>query len=512
MIKNYTQDAKQRCLSLIDADVEDIWNDIETVPEDTDADKWKKKLRTIADEYVLSSRFALMRIFLAAPGAQLLDSNDPERGFITVLSDGSVCRVENITAEHARQMTKEELDSLEHLLADRVATQSGHGQERDPLLIKKALFPVQKKTTLLTSKEALELGHALQLTLTDMEWFLLRVLDVEDGFSYNTSNDLIEAYGFLTKISSDEVDVIKAAYKERYGGVRKLVCDDKEEDWTRDAGGSLPEKVQEWSAYNVDNRNEAFLEWLGQKAAYLDLPSQKALRIYRNLAVYTYNLAIREEAPPDVDKKPKLRENGKKETDFLCCVREITQDEDYADATVEKLFDNGCISLAKCKSVADTLLLENLNFTFSNQKDKTKAWHVIQVMTDGRMTISGGVNASRTRVRDILAGEIERIEKSDLLYLLWFLSNLCWFDGKDHLKSADIKSRLSDFIDAAELCLNEAGLPGFYPPHLIEQSMMLSTISAFAGTEKCDPAETYESVCSSLIIPKAKAPKPKKIK
>ena len=162
MIENYTRDAKQRCLSLIDADVEDIWNDIETVPEDTDADKWKKKLRTIADEYVFSSRFALMRIFLAAPGAQLLDSNDPERGFVTVLSDGSVCRVENITAEHARQMTKEELDSLEHLLADRVAAQSGHGQERDSLLIKKALFPVQKKTTLLTRKEALELGHALQ--------------------------------------------------------------------------------------------------------------------------------------------------------------------------------------------------------------------------------------------------------------------------------------------------------------------------------------------------------------
>lgn len=67
MIENYTRDAKQRCLSLIDADVEDIWNDIETVPEDTDADKWKKKLRTIADEYVFSSRFALMRIFSLPP-------------------------------------------------------------------------------------------------------------------------------------------------------------------------------------------------------------------------------------------------------------------------------------------------------------------------------------------------------------------------------------------------------------------------------------------------------------
>ena len=64
MIKNYTQDAKRRCLALIDSDIESIWNSIEQMPTDTDSQKWKKKLKSIAKEYTFSSRFALMRIFL----------------------------------------------------------------------------------------------------------------------------------------------------------------------------------------------------------------------------------------------------------------------------------------------------------------------------------------------------------------------------------------------------------------------------------------------------------------
>lgn len=66
----------------------------------------------------------------------------------------------------------------------------------------------------------------------------------------------------------------------------------------------------------------------------------------------------------------------------------------------------------------------------SEQTDKTKAFHVITMLTDGRMTVSGGVNQSRTRVLDLLMGRIE-VEKSDLLYLLWFNANLCWFDSAE---------------------------------------------------------------------------------
>ena len=82
MIKNYTQDAKRRCLALIDSDIESIWNSIEQMPTDTDSQKWKKKLKSIAKEYTFSSRFALMRIFLDRAAAdQLIDMNDPSCGF-----------------------------------------------------------------------------------------------------------------------------------------------------------------------------------------------------------------------------------------------------------------------------------------------------------------------------------------------------------------------------------------------------------------------------------------------
>ena len=498
MIKNYTQDAKQRCLNLVDSDIEDIWKSIEQVPADTEADKWKKKIESLAKEYILSSRFALMRIFLnRASESQLIDKNNPVRGFKAVMSDDTECILENITIEHAAQITDEEIAQFEKLLMYEASRQSDFDELKCSDIIKKALFPVQKKTTLLNRDEAFQLGHCLRFRLQEMEWFLLRVFDCENGFSYNTSNDLIEAYGFLSDSSSKKVETLKNQFSQIYGGIQKADFEEKAVDWTMDAGASLPEKVRYWSIHDKSNQDSLFLKWLGDKASFLDLPSKAAVYVYRNLAVFAHNLATQTEEAPEVDVK-KLRK-GHYETDFVRCVREIVQMKDYADQTLDALFENGNIAPQKCSRVANTLLLENLNFSFSEQTDKTKAWHIIQVMTNGNMTVSGGINKSRERVKDILSGNIARIEKSDMLYLLWFTANLCWFDGKSCPEPEEIANRLNDFIDTSELCLDAAELPEFYPPHLIEQSMMLSIVYAFGGPDKCDPAETYESICSSLI-------------
>jgi hypothetical protein len=247
---------------------------------------------------------------------------------------------------------------------------------------------------------------------------------------------------------------------------------------------------------------------MGERAEHLDLPSAAALRVYRNLAAFAYNLANQTEDPPDVDTLRSTR--GGPETDFVRCIREIVSAREYADQTIDALFDDGVISKLKCKEVASSLLLENLNFSFSDQTDKTKAWHVIDVLTDGKMTVSGGINASRTRVQELLLGEALQIEKSDVLYLLWFVANLCWFQGKSRPNSSELTTRLFDFIDAAENCLDQAGLPQFYPAHLVEQSMMLSIIYAYAGPEKCDPAEVYEQLCSAVIEKRAKHTNKKK--
>lgn len=500
MINKYTEEAKQRCLSLVDNDIENIWESIEQMPTDTDADKWKKKLTSIANEYTYSCRFALMRIFLdRADTSQLIDKTDPSRGFTFVLSDGTECTLDNITIEHAEQCSDKDVTQFERLLLEQAYRQSDFDALKDALIIRKALSPVQKKTTLLTREEAFHLGHILLFTIDEMQWFLLRVFDVEDGFCYNTSNDLIEAYGFLTEASCQAVSKLKEKFKLNSAGKEKADFEEKENNWTKDIGGSLQEKVREWSVHDRDDRDSLFLKWLDERAPFLDISSKTAVCIYRNLAVFAYNLAIQVEDVPDVDSRAS-RIDGKNEetTDFVHCMEEIIEMREYDESTLEELFDNNTISPKKCERIANTLLLENWNFSLSDQTDKTKAWHVIQVMTDGHMTVNGGVNESRTRVRDILSGKAERIEKSDMLYLLWFISNLCWFDGKSKLTAKDVTRRLSEFIEVSEVCLDTAGLPKFYPPHLVEQSMMLSVVYAFSEPEKCDPAEIYEQICSAI--------------
>ena len=426
MKMNYTEAAKERCFSLIDTEIDSIWDDIDSMPEDTDSEKWKKKLTAIAAEYSLSSRFALMRIFQG----QAVDAREIERdnstGFEIKFSDGSVGVFKDISIEHAAVMEQDELDLYEKLMMDRAARQSGADYKSALKLVPKALQNHQKKTTLLTKEEAMSLGHIIGLTLKEMEWFLLRVFNVDGGFRFNSSEDLIDAYVFLRaenlKTGSSAAE-LKAIYNSKYGSLSKSPHDENM-DWTQDNRFSLPENVRTWSSDDCDER---FMEWMGARAEHLDLPSATALRVYRNLAVFAYNLANQTEDAPDVD-----------------------------------------------------------------------------ILTDGKMTVSGGINASRTRVQELLFGNQFLIDKSDLLYLLWFVANLCWFQGRSNPNADELTTRLFDFIDVAENCLDKAGLPKFYPAHLVEQSMMLSIIYAYAGPEKCDPAEVYEQVCSSIIERRAK--------
>ena len=73
----------------------------------------------------------------------------------------------------------------------------------------------------------------------------------------------------------------------------------------------------------------------------------------------------------------------------------------------------------------------------------------------------------------------------------------CAGGRRNRPRPSEIYDRLADFIDAAEICLDAAMLPPFYPPHLIEQSMLLSVV--YAGRTESDTAEIYEQLCSAVI-------------
>ena len=152
MNENYTQAANSRCFGLVDSTLEEIWADIGRTPEDTEAALWKRKLQRIAAQYVLSSRFALMRILCERAGGG-------ETGFTAAL-EGETLTFPDITAQHAQNLTERELQDYERLLVDIAARQAETERARSRALIGRALTAGEGKNLLLTRDEAFALGHA----------------------------------------------------------------------------------------------------------------------------------------------------------------------------------------------------------------------------------------------------------------------------------------------------------------------------------------------------------------
>lgn len=139
MNENYTQAANSRCFGLVDSTLEEIWADIGRTPEDTEAILWKRKLQRIAAQYVLSSRFALMRILCERAGGG-------ETGFTAAL-EGETLTFPDITAQHAQNLTERELQDYERLLMDIAARQAETESARSRALIGRALTAGEGRTS-----------------------------------------------------------------------------------------------------------------------------------------------------------------------------------------------------------------------------------------------------------------------------------------------------------------------------------------------------------------------------
>ncbi|MCR5249212.1 MAG: hypothetical protein K6E50_01250 [Lachnospiraceae bacterium] len=503
MSSTYTLGNAENCLELVDQDGDAIWKGLDRALEKEEPELWKEKLQSIAKEYVFSARFALMRLLLSrASETQLIDAKAPKKGFMVSLGNGDAVTFADITIEHALSLKYEELNEYEALLTDIAKGREDADPERDRELIRAALRLDTDRKSLLSRDESLELGHILGFSLEEMQWFLLRVCDVEGGFRYNRSHDLIEAYGFLTDSSRKEVQEIKAQYVSRYGNVEKASYDEKTVNGTIGNEKSLPGMIAEWPD---DRRKECFLEWLGERSPYLDLASKTALTIFRNLAVFIQELLLNED--PDRFAKG-----------FYADVTAVFKQKTENESTKAALYQDGVISEKSCKKLAAALLNENRDFSLSDENNSAKALKYpvldekgelknqtahMKMKTDGTVLMKNGKakdSTSTNRICELLKAELE-VEKTDILFLLWLMANQYWFeDDQDELTDAKlVKDRIRDLIDAAENCLAEARLPEFYPPHLIEQSMLLSVVYGYKGPERRDPAEVYEIACSSLI-------------
>ncbi|MDO5409424.1 MAG: hypothetical protein Q4F21_03110 [Lachnospiraceae bacterium] len=500
---NYTYVANDYYFNQIDIDLSAIWNDIENTPESTEADKWKKKIEHIVSEYVFSSRFAIMRILYHRVKGSISDSCcETEKFEITI---NNKCFTFNpISMDYAKEIDKTELMQYESVLLEMASAQHNTDDAKCRQLIAKALADNKSKTkkernTFLTREEAFELGHILSFSLQEMEWFLLRVFDFEDGFRFNTSNDLIEAYGFIVNATCETISRLKSEYSLVAKNVSKNKQATHIEGWTRIVKTSFPDLVKTW-ALNPATCEEQFKMWLYAQRSNLDIPSKTAIQIYRKIALYAYCLCIEDFKKPDFEVflstiSQLCRESVQLPliiTDFI--KKELKEDNISFDS--ERI----------CKKISAELLEKNKEL-YTSSTDRAKAWRTISASENGspRLIMAGRPDAERNRVQKLLSGTLQ-IEKGDMLHLLWFAFSLCWLKNPIEDRN-DIFNGLADFTETAEMVLEKSLLPKFYPPHIMEQSMMLSII---ACEETGEPADVYAEICESLIMSRNRSSSKKK--
>lgn len=115
MYGNYTQAANDRCYNVLDQDIYDIWDAVESLSDDESAECWKEKCEKLAYEYSFSSRFALMRILYSRVQGCTLSEAESDDGFSLEIA-GEEYFLSAVNMEHAEEMDEKEIKQYENIL------------------------------------------------------------------------------------------------------------------------------------------------------------------------------------------------------------------------------------------------------------------------------------------------------------------------------------------------------------------------------------------------------------
>lgn len=486
---NYSQLVEDHALALFQLETASVYNRVMDMPEDTTKGQWKQLIEDIARDFRFSSRFNLMRIFQAR-GHQcsvLTDNDWGQKGFSITVGDKnyefpsvSVDQAENVSDELSNQYIALMMD----IAADHLALKGKRETKKVDALIRAAWFNGDDgQKMMLARKDTIQLGHMLNFTIEEMQFFLARVFDSVGGsFRANRSNDLIDYYGFLCRATPSHIQILKERYFNEAKNISKEDSLERNINWTQEVAGQMLDQFDEWKS-RPQSMDDQFMEWILGHASRLDLYSHTACRVFRNLAAYAYNLEIGKAFIPDSD-------------EFCDKIQEICSQGEES-MTAKMLFrKDGKLSIEKCEDVVDTLLRANNERSGSLMKARANAWHIPKMDAHGELLQSGVVNSNADRLLELLSGK-EEIEKADLLLLFWFTANVTWQYDADSISAEELTYRLMDFIDCANMLLESALLPDFYVPHILERSMLLSIVLGSKADE--DPCVVYAHMLLSLV-------------
>ena len=513
----YTQDVKDYYLDYVDNELVKANERLRELRERYDAKDWKKILSGIAREHTYSSRYALMRyVFSKTTGAEL-GSGDCETEF-DVTCGSETYHFKDLSLEHAEELSRKEKNHYRSVLKNR----AGEYSERAKGLIDKAFSVSDKGRNTLTREEAFQLGHYLDFSVQEMQWFLLRIFEVDESIRPNSSNDLIDMYGFYRHRTNEQVERIKDTYNKRKTEAnrdRLVVEDNRPVNWTATLEKTLEERVREW---NSDDDDE-FMDWILEQAAWLDQESRTKHEIYANLVTLAYSVMEKDEhylEPYEVD----------------LLIQDMVVNGGINEEKEKLLFTDGKVDRKKCEKVAGKVV-GDFKREYSLEDDASEAFATIWSKNgcpkrqtnrmrheDSKVTKKRDGTEKKTlvvtskRIVDLLIGKVQiqrkdkqsnrieihdlpdvplRIEKWDVQLLIWYIYNKVYFsnfsDGE--VTENDRKfTGMSELIDSSNYVLDKAGLGCFYPPHIMEQSMLLSIVEAGEGMA---PGDIYSELCEA---------------
>lgn len=411
-------------------------------------------------DYTCSARRYLMNYF--ENRGQIIPALDQ----FSYAYGGSIYMFSRVTDEHVRSLDADERDTYIRLICAIAAENSGTEEKQWRPLARKAML-WNKQPDLLTKDEAFQLGHGLRMTLQEMDEFLLRVLD-NDGLSYTRSQDTIEAFCFLYAPANDPrtAQRLRERYEAATRHVAKKTVQEKPAGFTVTIETSLHDRIRKWEEQGMDVQ-EAFLQWLVEKSPYLDIPGAAARRIYSRLAQLACQWIEDDSLIPD--------ETGFSDGVLDFCLQEeaVLPDENRIYRMSEQILNTAALEF------------DNLRKRQTNQ-----VWRYLTVDQKGRTTAV----AVGSRIPQLLLGN-EPITKADMLFMIWFVGDLCW--AENTMSGQVIYDRTADFWTVSEQLLEEANLPGFYAPHMLERCF-LRAIST-RSEANAYPFEIYEGMCEFVL-------------
>lgn len=507
---------------------------LQNMPEDASMEQWGAKLQEIADEFICAPRYFLM-CWLASycQDKDLLDDETYTREFpaFTYQREGGRKKFEfqSVSKEHAQNLEEDERDQYIDILSEIAASHSGDKKAEWRGVFRTAFLWHKKKKKLISKEDGFKIAHGLDMSYTLTDFFLTRVLE-NDGFDFTKSADVIHAYCcFRSKCYQDFLE-LESLYAEAAKDVTQGTIEEKPEHFTEgmlpgDEEGvgrnqddnSLFGLVEKWKSENIeivdaekhlDNVDLKFIDWMKEKAPFLDLPGKTACEIFKRLTAFVY--------ADTKDRQQKLeiqRENDQNASDDDWDDEESLEEDAWDNveqnivSDLKGVYSEG--SLWKLNQVVGEAFVKEIQKCLNELSGKLYKNHPERLARYLSVDANGEVNITviTSRLPLLLSGKAN-VTKADMLFMLWVAYTLY---QRETGEPETLSDRVWSFMELANDVLEKAFLPAFYIPHILERSFLISLCMNGLESENEDifyfgesPYEIYAAMCQfSVSVTKA---------